>query len=946
MVMKQILLLLILGQSLITVGQGSYSKIKPGAEWPTLRGNNNRDGRVVSTGEFKNVAKLSQSIDFSTTEAYVELFPEGKNSSVSFTKNEIGKPDQLLSVTTEWQTELTTEGQTENGAYLDLYGDGKLTLVSLLQNIKYAKLFQGDNKYYRIEAHDGFGVTANFNEEIFVGIRVYEGNSEKMILEKRLRKNQFMQRPHITVGDMNNDKEKDIVITSWEGIYVFNNKGDSIAGLSQNAPGWHHLRKRGFASIKDIDGNGYNDVVIISSLPWHVDVIKNDKGVLKFGWTRIFDGFVETAKKISKPILNSVSDFDGDGSYEILVNVYNYNDDNNWAAVLFDATDGSVKAQILGAYVVSAADVNNDGKYVFFCTETQGQSVPLAAPLKVVAFKDRKVHELIQIKKGEWINPRIPNISPTLTTHADGISSLAEDAVLCADYEQIGQKAFFVKTKNNDESSVITGYYLSKQGSIQKASLQVTIPSGMYGELLRDRQHPNGSHSLLLQVKAFGAPSGTVNITHGIAKNLGRYTTPSIKNFIPVVADLNADGYPEILIPNDVGELLCFSKNAQGAMELTWRVPGHGMMWQYSSTLDYGVAVDDLNHDGFKETIVSGSNEAGAVLSTYDYKGKLLWQQAFPEIHSGEITGWDGNLAFYGTAQSSKRAGRDVIVTVQRGIAHGGKTYCLNGKDGSIIWGLDRLNAESGNGKTIDSGAGGYVFSTYDIDGDGSDEVMCGYGNVVFFADVNDGALKFKAFMRKVFLDCYDYPANGYKSFWMQQILPVAFLNGAKLELACFNTMNAAGTMDTNGVLTWCAKQLDYNDRYWQCMTNIDGDGKLWVVELSNRIADKVGVLFAYDPVTGAPHKSFSIEMPGFEPSFRSGTMPVACDMNGDGKDEIVISNNTGVYCVGYENSKAVVLWKYLAKDCGPVVVADVDADGFVEVVTATQNGKILVLDK
>ncbi len=946
MPMKQILLLLALGCPLIIAGQGSYSKVKPGAEWPTLRGNNNRDGRVVSTGEFKNKATLSQSIDFSTTEAFVEIFPDRKNSSVSFAKNEIGKPDQLLSITTEWQTELTTEEQTENGAYLDLYGDGKLTLVSLLQNIKYAKLFQGDNKYYRIEAHDGFGVTANFKEEIFVGIRVYEGNSEKMMFERKFRKDQFMQRPHITVGDMNNDKEKDIVITSWEGIYVFNNKGDSIAGLSQTTPGWHRLRKRGFASIKDIDGNGYNDVVIISSLPWHVDVIKNDKGVLKFGWTRIFDGLVESAKKISKPILNSVSDFDRDGSYEILVNVYNFNDDNNWTGVLFDAKDGSVKAQIPGVYVVSATDVNNDGKYVFFCTETQGQSVPASAPLKVVSFRDGKIHELIQIKKGEWINPRIPNTSPTLTTHADGISSLAEDAVLCSDYEQIGQKAFFVKTKNNDETSVITAYYVSKQGSIQKANLVVTIPRGMYGELLRDRQNPNGSHSLLLQVKAFGAPSGAVNITHGIAKNLGRYTTPSIKNFIPVVADLNADSHPEILIPNDVGELLCFSKNSQGVMELTWRVPGHGMMWQYSSTLEYGVAVDDLNHDGYKETIVSGSNEVGAVLSTYDHKGKLLWQRAFPEIHSGEITGWDGNLAFYGTAQSSKRPERDVIVTVQRGIAHGGKTYCLSGKDGSILWELDRLKADSGDGRTIDSGAGGYVLSTYDIDGDGSDEVMCGYGNVVFFADVNDGALKFKAFMRKVFLDCYDYPANGYKTFWMQQIVPVAFRNEGKLELACFNTMNAAGTMDASGALTWCPKQLEYDDRFWQCMTNIDGDGKLWVVEVANRISDKVAVLFAYDPVTGAPHKSFSIEMPGFEPSLRSGIMPVACDMNGDGKDEIVISNNTGVYCVGYEGNKTVVLWKYLAQNCGPVVVADVDADGFVEVVTATQNGKILVLDK
>ena len=41
-----------------------------------LRGNNNRDGRVVSTGEFGNSATLSQSIDLSTTEAYIEILPE------------------------------------------------------------------------------------------------------------------------------------------------------------------------------------------------------------------------------------------------------------------------------------------------------------------------------------------------------------------------------------------------------------------------------------------------------------------------------------------------------------------------------------------------------------------------------------------------------------------------------------------------------------------------------------------------------------------------------------------------------------------------------------------------------------------------------------------------------------------------------------------------------
>lgn len=910
------------------------------AEWPTLRAHNIRDGRMVSTGEFKNGATLRESIDYSTTEAYVELLPGKKRSVIQYSKGKTGNAADFLSTTTEWQTE-------QRDAYIDLYGDGKLTRVPQGQSIKYAKLFEGDNTYYRIEAFDGFGTTVNVDDNTFIGIRVYEGNTSKLVLEKKFPKGDYMQRPHVTVADMNNDGQKDIVITSWEGIYVFNNKGDSIAGLSQNAPGWHHLRKRGFASIKDIDGNGYNDVVIISSLPWHCDVIKNDHGVLKFGWTRIFDGFVETAKKISKPILNSVSDFDGDGTYEVFVNVYNYNDDKNWSGILFDATNGNVKAQIKGAYVLSAEDVNHDGKYVFFCTETQGQSVPLAAVLKAVTFSGGAIKELLQLKNSEWINPRIPNVSPTITTHMDGISRLAEDAVLCVDYQNNGHKVFFAKTDHSDGSSQINSYYVSGDGTVRKTGLAVDVPSGMYGEIVRERKNADGTHSLLLQVKAFGTLAGTVKISGADSKDRGRYVSPSARTFIPIVSDLNADGSAEILIPNDVGEVLCFGKDKAGAMSLKWRVRGRGMIWQYSPELEYGVAADDIDHDGDKEVIVSGSDDVGSVVFLYDHNGKMLWKTRFPEINGGEITMWDGNVGFYGTAQSSKRKNRDVIVTVQQGIAHGGQMYCLSGTDGTVLWKLDRLYAESGWNKQIDSGAGGYVFSTHDIDGDGSDEVMCGYGNIVFFADCNDGSIKFKAFMRKVFLDHYDYVAHGYSSFWMQQITPVPFDNHGKLELSCFNTMMAAGTMDIKGVMTWCPKDLLYKERYWQCMANLDGDGKLWVVELSTRASDNVPVLFAYSPADGADHKTFLIEMPGFTPLLGLGMMPVACDVNGDGRDEIVVSNNKeGVYCIGNKDGKTTILWKYLSPGCGPVVIADTDSDGFVEIVTATRNGKILILDK
>lgn len=935
--------------SMLTGAGGMKNKV---AEWPTLRANNNRDGRVLAVGDFKDHASVRQSIDYSISEAYLELSPGSKNSSVKYSMNEISEADLLPSLDAEWQT--------DTRAYLDLYGDGEITKVSITQSVKYATLFKDDRRYYRIEAHDGFGLTSNVSNDVFVGIRVYEGNTDKLVFERRFPKGDLMQRPHVTVADMDNDGQKDIVITSWEGVYMFNNKGEPIGSLSQNVSGWHHLRKRGYASIADIDGNGYKDIVIISSLPWHVDVIRNKGGVLEFGWTKIFDGFVESAKKISKPILNSVRDFDGDGTYEILVNVYNYNDDDNWSGVLFNAVNGTVKAQIRNAYVLSAEDLNTDGKYVFFCTETQGQSVPPAAALKAVTLTNGGIRELFRIGKGEWINPRMANTSPVVTSHGDGISRLAEDAVLCVDYESIGQKAFFVKTVDPDGSTLISAYYISKEGKARKATLAISIPHGMYGEILRDRKDAGGKHDLLLQVKAVGAPGGTVNITGASAKNRGRYRGLAGKTYLPVVADLDSDGFAEIVISNDVNELLCFSRNASGTMDLLWKAAGHGMLWQYGPAIDFGVSADDLDHDGYKEVIVSGASEVGAVIAVYDHTGKALWQKDFSEVNAGDITVFDGNVAFFGTAQSSRRKNRDVIVTVQRGIAHGGRTYCLSGTNGTVVWELDTLIADKGPGQgpPVSSGAGGNIFSTYDIDGDGSDEIMCGYGNIVFFADSNDGTVETKAFMRKVFTDRYDYPVKGYTTFWLHQILPVAFRDAGKVALSCFNTSVTAGTMDTKGILSWCPKKLEYTGRYWQCMADLDGDEKLWVVELSVRSSDNVPVLFAYDPASGEAHKTFSMELPGFGPvvvpgmpvgfmpGLAFGIMPAACDMNNDGRDEVVISNNTGVYCIGYSHGKMSVLWKCPVTGSGPAVIADVDADGFVEVIVATQNGKILVIDQ
>ena len=180
--MKRILVLIIFSVSLSSVSaQVNVAKTNSVAtDWPTLRGNNMRDGRMVAKGEFGNSATLSQSIDYATTEAYIELSPNGKNSKVKFSAGEIGKSDLLASISDEWQTEAR--------AYLDLNGDGKITMVTPKQNVKYARLFKDDTRYYRIEAFDGFDVTGNSADDIFIGIRVYKGNTDGTHVGKEISK--------------------------------------------------------------------------------------------------------------------------------------------------------------------------------------------------------------------------------------------------------------------------------------------------------------------------------------------------------------------------------------------------------------------------------------------------------------------------------------------------------------------------------------------------------------------------------------------------------------------------------------------------------------------------------------------------------------------------------------------------------------------------------------
>ncbi len=365
------------------------------------------------------------------------------------------------------------------------------------------------------------------------------------------------------------------------------------------------------------------------------------------------------------------------------------------------------------------------------------------------------------------------------------------------------------------------------------------------------------------------------------------------------IADLNGDGLLEVIVGSLDGRVV----------DLQWNGSALSTLWTYHAPapVDFPIEVTDLTGNGDQEVLFATDGVANRSITALDARGRYLWSFSLPSF---DITG--RVLGPFAAADTNA----DGIVEVYVGIAASYPVvYGLRGSDGTPFC------------TYIDSGATGAVLGVAlgDVQGTASPDIV---------------AVDTLGHVRIRERDCRQGTSGQSKPGPSVPLDPASLANltdNAQREIVVGDHANASSqefVVRGSDFTVLNATSPAGANITGQIVADADGDG---IVEVYFVTAD------------GALHRaSRGMNLAwAFTPGANGGGygIPSAADINADGKPEILygtdgtVSSDAALYAIAANGSQVM---RY---PIGPgvmlrttPVVADLDGDGTLEVIVASDN--------
>ncbi len=799
----------------------------------------------------------------------------------------------------------------EAGEWINLAGDGNTQRVQRTNNTVYAKLLPDVPGYQKFHFQDGMAMKTRPDgpkRPVAHGtLYRYDRGREEVVWTTG--PEEQCEMPLCAVADMNCDGQPELVVCTWYRVMVF----DARTGEKVDECRWHKGRNYGHFEVRDLNGDGFPECIVLADFMIHMNVLENREGKLSLKWRKEVEFQLFGKRKALRPGPTPLVDLDGDGRLELLVNLFNDSGDERWHVTVYDAFDGTIQTDIPDKFASGIADLNGDDLPEVLLTPARGLAIQKYGELFVGNWTSGSWQTWPLPEQGRWAMQDRELTPLQATCAAEGrrtaLVTLGDNADTVA----------WIVTAPEREADAPSGEgivgFLWNGRDRWEERVRCQLPKGTTVAFSGTASTGDSTRNPTLIFQTFfDNRDFSAAKVRGAIVSLMQPTPVSYQPDVPIVIEDKDSGVPLVAVATSRGTVHAIEpRPSNRSPQLRWKRPGRSQTADMGSF--FGLEAADIDRDGFPEIFAACQTAEGPPeIVAYRTDGSVLFRHRFDRFPGGPPRWNTGGLLRWMSGRFSATDTNDLLVTLRRTVMHTDESVLLTGPEARELWWCDDV---------MKRGCGGSSGAVGDTDADGLDEIVMQYPDLHFVLDGAAGDIESAT--------SWPHHKLGGWSAYASPVLYDADRNGA-LETYSGNCRYTVARWSMDGQLGWHTPYLDGSSAM-PALGDADGDGRFELV-----IPAYTGGIRCYAPLDGTLRWTWD--------EVKNATDVLAVDLDGDGTDEFVFGVGNDLIALTEQQGAPSLFWR-LTLDERPYapIAADTDGDGFAEILMMTHGGSLVCID-
>lgn len=714
--------------------------------------------------------------------------------------------------------------------------------------------------------------------------------------------------PLILIADLDGDGQVEMVAISHEQIWAFDTKSGEQKFYAAYGPQIRTYMAT-IAAVKLSPDDKFPALVMINhSLPGLKAVAQDGKSFARELWRDVAGGVEDQYQKrvtVNPAGTSLVYDLDGDGRHLIFASIKNEHDDGLARLVVLDTRTGKRLAELPDAQILSADDLDGDGKQELLLFRD--------SELSICRWRGDKLEALWQAANVQPLLRPLP-LSGDLALFS-GSSPIAKgNAPLWR--EKADSPAFLLRFPDGVFACRLKSDGLEKGNEIKEHEALGNLPAL--------KKQPE-------QVVWDGAK--LVTLVEG--REVYRYVPPAPTTYLappPIVADLA--GKRRILVRDSAGNYVLYSTD--GKKDRVLLAQPRETAELLTDVTSVGPLACDIDGDGENEIVATVPPLDGRPACViFDGSGKEKRRIELPRGMTALSRGPTGRLG--------PGRGRWLLLRMSGEGENHEKIFqvaAYDGQSGKQLW---FRNHYGHYGKTPVAFVAHFPSAVLDYDGDGDDDWLACSENFYGIIDVKEN----KDLIGPVVL------SDALAGHWTAYTFPsVAKLRaGGKPVVFHHSAYSLALLTDLEGRPIWHHGMTRDTASKWGHFADVDGDGRREVIHVQPS-----GLVRCFAPgppcrCPTCPEGAALAPGKGNDERWRIDlgrpvSRLIAADLDGDGRTELLFGCDDGkLHALGERDGKPQELWSVpLGRRVGEPILVDLTGDGKPSILVPAEDGKLYCL--